>query len=76
LFVSTKTITPLEGITANPAGWLKLAAAPAPLAKVALPLPASVVTTPRGVTCRMRLLTVSATTIAPFELITATPPGY
>ena len=68
---SATTITPLEGITATPAGQLKLAVVPVPSAKEASPLPASVVTTPRGVTSRMRWL--SATTITPLEEIAATP---
>ena len=41
--------------TATPVGELKLAAAPMPSRKPALPPPASVETTPRGVTSRMLL---------------------
>jgi hypothetical protein len=66
---------PLEGITETPKGPRKLAAEPVPSAKAALPLPASVVTTPRGVTSRMRLLPASTTTIIPLEGITATVHG-
>ena len=73
--VSATTMMPLEGSTTTPFGPLNLAAAPVPSAKVALPLPASVVTTPRGVTSLMRLLPSSATTIMPLEGITATPAG-
>ena len=69
--LSATTITPLEGITATPVGPLKLAAAPVPSANAPLPLPASVVTTPTGVTSRMRWLPKSATTITPLEAITA-----
>ena len=74
-FQSATTITSFEGITATPDGLLKLAAAPVPSAKAALPLPASVVTIPRGVTSRTRLLPKSATTTTPVEGITATPHG-
>ena len=73
---SATTIKLLEGITATPVGLLKLAAAPMPSAKAPLPLPASVVTTPRGVTMRIRLLVMSATTNTPLEGITATPAGW
>ena len=75
LSYSVTTTTPLEGITAIPSGLRKLAAAPMPSANAALPLPASVVTTPRGVTRRMRLFDESATTIMLLEGITATPIG-
>ena len=75
LYVSATTTTPLDGITATPYGLLKLAAAPVPSANAWLPLPASVVTTPRGVTCRMRLLRMSATTTMPLEGIMTTPNG-
>lgn len=75
LYKSATTITPLEGIAATPYGLLKLAAAPKPFAKPLLLLPASVVTTPRGVTSRMQLLFVSATAIASLEEITVTPSG-
>ena len=69
------TTMPLEGITATPVGMLKLAAVPVPSVNASLPLPASVVTTPSGVTSRMRWLCSSATTTMPFEGITATPNG-
>jgi hypothetical protein len=66
--------------TATPDGPLKLAAAPEPSAKPALPLllPASVVTAPAGVINRMRLLTVSATTTTPawIDLPIPTPPPW
>ena len=45
-----------EVSTATPIGKLKLASAPLPSANVALPLPASVETTPTGVTFRIRWL--------------------
>jgi hypothetical protein len=73
LFESATMMVPLEGFTATPYGLLKLADLPSP--KVGLPLPVSVVTTPRGVTSRMRLLNVSATTMTPLEGITATAVG-
>ena len=44
--LSTTAIAPLAGVKASPVGLLKLAAAPMPSANAALPLPASVVTTP------------------------------
>jgi hypothetical protein len=69
-------ITPFEGITAIEYGLKKLAAVPAPSAKAWFPLPASVVTLPRGVTRRMRWLCESATTITPLEGTTATPCGW
>ena len=68
-------IMPLDGITATLDGWSKLAAVPVPFAKVSLPLPASVVTTPKGVTRRMRWLNWSATTMTPLIATTATPYG-
>jgi len=71
LSVSATTITPLDGITATPDGLLNLAVVPVPSAEAALPLPASVATTPRGVTRRMQWFPVSATTITPLERITA-----
>ena len=40
LNASAMTIRPLEGITATPRGFRKLAAEPAPSAKASLPLPA------------------------------------
>ena len=73
LSVSATTTMLLEGITATPAGPRKLAAVPVPSAYAALPLPASVVVTPRGVTSRMRWLDVSATTTMPLEGMMATP---
>jgi hypothetical protein len=72
---SATTISPLEETAATALGPLKLAAVPVPSANAALPLPASVVTTPRGVTRRMRLLFGSATTITPLEGITSSPKG-
>jgi hypothetical protein len=71
---SATTIAP-EGITATPAGLLKDAAAPVPSVNAANPLPASVVTIPKGVTSRMRWFFSSLTTIAPLEGDTATPYG-
>ena len=76
LSLSDTMTTPLDGITSTPHGPLKLAAVPVPSANAWLPLPASVVTTPRGVTSRMRKLPYSATTITPVEGITATPDGH
>jgi len=58
--------------TATPTGLLNEAPAPVPSANVRVPFPASVVTTPPGVTLRMRLLYVSATMTLPL-LSTATP---
>ena len=75
LFSSDTTIMPLEGSTTTPAGLLKLALAPAPSAKDALPLPASVVTRPWGVMRRIRWLPVSETTMSPLEGTTATRLG-
>ena len=76
LYKSATTILPLEGTTATPVGPWKLAAPPVPSAKFwAVFPPASVVTTPRGVTSRMRLLPESATTITPLDEMTATPIG-
>ena len=72
---SATTITLLDGITATPLMPLKLAAVPRPSANVERPLPASVVTMPRGVMSRMRLLPRSLTTITPLDCITATPCG-
>jgi hypothetical protein len=60
--------------TATPAGQLNEAPAPVPSANVADPLPASVVTTPPGVSLRMRWLFLSATMTLPL-LSTATPEG-
>ena len=71
---SATAMLPLAA-TAMPVGWLKLAAAPAPSADPALPLPASVVTTPEGVTSLTRLLKVSATKITPVCGSRATPQG-
>ena len=73
---SATTITPDDGMTEIPVGAAKAAAAPVPSAKVWPPLPASVVTTPRGVTNLMRLLFVSATTITLLEGITETSHGW
>jgi hypothetical protein len=72
---SATTITPLKGFRATPHGKLKLAAVPQPFANAALPLPARVVTTPRGVMSRMRLVLKSPTITAPLDGITATPNG-
>jgi hypothetical protein len=60
--------------TATPKGLLNEAPAPVPSVNAYDPLPASVVTTPPGVTLRMRLLSPSATTTLPL-LSTATPEG-
>jgi hypothetical protein len=65
----------LDGTTAIPAGPQNPALEPMPSAKEPLPLPASVETTPRGVTSRMRLFPVSATTKTPLEGSTAMPRG-
>jgi hypothetical protein len=62
---------PLE-VTATPRGLLSFAFVPTPSAKPAV-LPASVVTTPRGVTSRTRWFEMSATTMTPLDGITATP---
>ena len=43
---SETTKAPLEGMTATPRGYLKLAAVPVPSAKAALPLPANVLAAP------------------------------
>ena len=68
----TKTL-PLES-TATPRGRQNEAAVPAPSANAPGPPPASVLTTPPGVTFLMRLLNMSATKILPPES-TATPAG-
>ena len=74
---SPTTIVRLEGITATPVGEGKFTFVPVPSPPLfqKLPLPASVVTVPRGVTSRMRWFEPSATTITPLEGITATPLG-
>ena len=73
LFVSATTMFPLDGMTATLCGPLKLAAVPVPSANARLPLPASVVTTPCGVTRRMRSFPESATIISPLDGTIATP---
>jgi len=50
-----------EGLTVTPKGFLKREAVPKPFKKVALEPPATVVTMPRGVIMRIRLLLESAT---------------
>ena len=72
---SATTIAPLEGTTATLLGDEKLAAAPAPSAKAALPLPARVETTPWTDKIRILLFPVSAMTMAPLDVTTATPCG-
>ena len=63
LLVSATTMLPL-GSRATPEGLLKDAPVPVPSANPCQ-FPASDVTTPRGVTTRMRLLLVSATMTMP-----------
>ncbi len=75
MFESATAKLPLKGITAIPIGVKKLAAVPVPSANALLPLPASVVTTPRGVTTRIRWLSLSPTMMVPPE-VTATPCGW
>ena len=58
-----------------PLGLLKKAVVPVPSAKAAALPPASVVTMPRGVTSRMRLLPVSATNTASLAESMAMPCG-
>ena len=72
LWSATMTLPLLS--TATPEGYENEAPAPVPSANAYDPLPASVVTTPPGVTLRMRLLYVSATMTLPL-LSTATPVG-
>ena len=72
---SATTMTALERMMARPRGLEKDAAVPVPSTKAAIPLPASVETTPSGEIRRMRLFPVSATTITPEEGITAMPRG-
>ena len=55
--------------TATPRGALKEAPVPVPSANAADPLPARVLTTPPGVTLRMRLLAESATNTLPMESV-------
>ena len=43
-------------LSASPSGRLKVALVPTPLVEPATPLPSSVLTSPTGVTARMRLL--------------------
>jgi hypothetical protein len=58
--------------TATPVGLLKEAPSPVPSANTSAPLPASVDTTPSGVTLRIRWFLESATKTLP-TLSTATP---
>jgi hypothetical protein len=71
---SSATSTAPLGSTATPSGEEKAAAVPMASANAAAPLPASVVTTPPGVTARTRWLAASATTALPLAS-TATPAG-
>jgi hypothetical protein len=65
-----------DGNIETPVGLLKLARIPVPSNLAALPLPASVVTTPPGYeTMRMRLLLLSVTITAPVEGTIATLNG-
>ena len=52
---SARTATPADGTTAMPAALLKLAIGPTPSVAPIVPLPASVVTLPAGVTMRILL---------------------
>ena len=61
---SPTTMLPAES-TATPRGLLNRAAAPKPFADPAAAAPARVVTTPEGVTARMRWLFLSATMTSP-----------
>jgi len=72
---SATTTTPLGESTSTSDGNEKLADVPFPSAKAALPLPASVLTTPRGETSLTTLLPESPTTITPVDGNTATPRG-
>ena len=63
--VSATMMVPVAAVTETPIGPLSLAAAPAPSASPEVLLPASVVTSPDSDISRMRLLPVSATTMAP-----------
>jgi hypothetical protein len=74
LFPESATYTIPLASTATPEGLKKEAATPAPSANAPTPLPASVLTTPPGVTARTRWLFVSATNKVPPEP-TATPEG-
>ena len=75
LFDESATYTLPTLSTATPYGASKLAAAPVPSALPTTPsVPASVVTTPAGVTWRMASLSLSATYTFP-ALSTATPSG-
>ena len=73
LLWSATKIFPLAS-TVTPVGALNCAAAPVPSANPAVPLPASVVTTPPGVIFLMRLLISSATKTFPLAS-TVTPYG-
>ena len=73
LLASATSALPLAS-TATSQGFLNEASVPAPSAKSYIPLPASVVTTPTGVTRRMRWLPKSATKMSPLA-ITDRPRG-
>ena len=70
---ATSTLPP--SVTATPYGELKAAAVPSPSAKLGAPVPAIVVTTPAGVTRRMRCPVASATATSPLANA-ATPAGF
>ncbi len=72
LWSATKML-PLAS-TSAPNGMWKEAAVPVPVPKVAVPLPAMVVTAPPGETMRRRWLSLSATMTLPPALMT-TPDG-
>jgi hypothetical protein len=74
LLPQSATITLPLLSTATPQGVMNEAPVPVPSANANDPFPASVVTTPPGVTLRMRLLRESATMTLPL-LSTATPKG-
>ena len=73
LYQSAKKTLPMES-TATPQGPHSDAPVPVPSANAAEPLPASVLTTPPGVTLRMRLFDESPTITLPLES-KATPKG-
>jgi hypothetical protein len=75
LFAESATITLPLASMATPVGSLNAAPTPVPSANAYDPLPASVVTTPPGVTLRIRLLSLSATITLPLASM-ATPVGY
>ena len=72
LFPPSATYTFPSESSITPRGNLKLALAPVPSANIGDPLPAKVVTTPKGVILRITWLPVSATYTFPDESI-ATP---